>query len=269
MQSIPDSPKNSSDKLFIPAGVALLCLSAIGFLQMPQLQRLKTQSQTATVTEIRREMEQEQARLSLLKKTPSFGFDNAIADWTFLNFLQYFGDAPARAKTDFTLSPDYFEVVLDRDPYFLNAYTFLSTSSAMYAGLPDRSTAIARQGLSSLKPNVPPQSYYAWRQLGIDELLFLGDSQAAKKSFETAASWARQSTVPGSDRIASLSEQTAAFLAQNPNSKTAQVAAWSMVLTTAPDKRTHEIAIGQIERLGGKVIANPNGTFSIQPPAKD
>jgi hypothetical protein len=41
------------------------------------------------------------------------------------------------------------------------------------------------------------------------------------------------------------------------------------VLTTAPDKRTHDIAIGQIERLGGKVIANPNGTFSIQPPAQD
>jgi hypothetical protein len=263
------SPQKSAATYFIPAGIALLCLTAIGLLQTPQLQRLKTQSQTATVAALQREMEQEKVRLSLLKKTPSFGFENAIANWTFLNFLQYFGDTPARNKTDFTLSPDYFEVVLERDPYFINAYTFLSTSTAMYAGLPDRSVTIARRGLSSLKPNVPPDSYYAWRQLGIDELLFLGDADAAKRSFQMAATWARQSTEPNSDRVASLSEQTVAFLANNPNSKSAQVAAWSMVLTTAPDKRTHDIAIGQIERLGGKVTANPNGTFSIRPPAKD
>jgi hypothetical protein len=265
----PPSERASSEKFFIPAGIALLCLTAIGLLQIPQLQRLKTQSQTAAPAELQRDIEQEKVRLSLLKKTPSFGFENAIADWTFLNFLQYFGDTPARTKTDFTLSPDYFEVVLERDPYFINAYTFLSTSTALYAGLPDRSVTIARRSLSSLKPNVPPHSYTAWRQLGIDELLFLGDAQAAKRSFERAASWARQSTDPESAQVASLSEKTAAFLANNPNSKTAQVAAWSMVLTTAPDKRTHDIAISQIQQLGGKVIPNPNGTFSIQPPAKD
>lgn len=263
------SKKFPSQRQFIPAGIALLCLTLIGLIQMPQLQRLKTQSQTANAEEIQRTVEQEQVRLTLLKKMPVFGFDNVLADWTFLNFLQYFGDAPARAKTDFTLSPDYFEVILDRDPYFLSAYTFLSTSSALYAGLPERSVAIARQGLSSLRPNVPPESYYAWRQLGIDELLFLGDAQAARKSFETAASWAKQSSVPGSDRVAALSERTAAFLANNPDSKIAQVAAWSMVLTNVSDKRTHETAILRIEALGGKVIPKPNGTFAIQPPAKD
>lgn len=263
------SKKPHAERQYIPASVALLCLILIGLIQMPQLQRLKTQSQTATVEDIRRNVEQEQVRLTLLKKLPAFGFDNLLADWTFLNFLQYFGDAPARAKTDFTLSPDYFEVILGRDPYFINAYTFLSTSSALYAGLPERSVTIARKGLSALKPNVPPESYYAWRQLGIDELLFLGDAQAARKSFETAASWAKQSSVPGSDRVAALSEQTAAFLASNPNSRTAQVAAWAMVLTSASDKRTHDTAILKIEALGSKVIPNSNGTFTIQPPAKD
>ncbi|MBW4514452.1 MAG: hypothetical protein KME11_04440 [Timaviella obliquedivisa GSE-PSE-MK23-08B] len=273
MQLVPPSERLHSEKSakrqFIPAGIALLCLTLIGLIQMPQLERLKTQSQTATVESLRQHVEQEQVRLTLLKKLPAFGFDNVLADWTFLNFLQYFGDAPARAKTDFTLSPDYFEVVLGRDPYFLNAYTFLSTSSALYAGMPERSVAIARQGLSSLQPNVPPESYYAWRQLGIDELLFLGDAQAAKKSFETAASWARQSSAPGSDRVAALSEQTAAFLANNPESKTAQVSAWAMVLMNASDKRTHDTAISKIQALGGKVIPNPNGTFAIQPPTKD
>ncbi len=274
MQSAPHSERLPSAKYpaenrFIPVGIALLCLTLIGLIQMPQLERLRTKSQTATIESLRQNVEQEQVRLTLLKKVPAFGFDNLLADFTFLNFLQYFGDVPARAKTDFTLSPDYFEVILGRDPYFLSAYTFLSTSSALYAGLPERSVAIARQGLSSLKPNVPPGSYFAWRQLGIDELLFLGDAQAARKSFETAASWARQSSVPGSDRVAAQSEKTAAFLAHNPDSKTAQVAAWAMVLTSASDRRTHDTAILKIKSLGGNVISKPDGTFAIQPPAKD
>jgi hypothetical protein len=254
---------------FIPAGIAILCIAAICCLQFPQLQRLKTQSQAATPAELQRTTATEQARLKLLKTTPAFGFDNLLADWTFLNFLQYFGDESARTKTDYSLSPDYFEIILDRDPYFIKAYTFLSTSSALYAALPERSVAIARHNLTALKPNVPPGSYYAWRQLAIDELLFLGDAQAARQSFETAASWAEQAATPEGDRVASLSRQTAAFLANNPNSKTAQVAAWAMVLTNAPDPRTRNIAVQRIEALGSKIIPNPNGTFGIQPPKAD
>jgi hypothetical protein len=258
----------SRENFHIPAGIALLCVAAIAALQISQLRQLNAKSQASAAT-IQQNVNTERIRLKLLKNMPAFGFDNVLADWTFLNFLQYFGDQPARAKTGYTLSPDFFEVVLDRDPYFINAYTFLSTSSAMYAGLPERSTAIAIQGLTSLKPNVPPTSYYAWRQLGIDQLLFLGDAKAAQKSFETAADWANQSSAPDSDRVAALSTQTAAFLANNPNSKTAQVAAWVMVLTNAPDQGTQKIAASRITALGGKITTNPNGSFSVTPPAQD
>jgi hypothetical protein len=261
---------SASAKLpFIPAGIALLCIAAICALQFPQLQRLKTTSQTATAAELYQATSAEQARLKLLKTMPAFGFDNALADWTFLNFLQYFGDQPARAKTDYSLSPDYFEIILDRDPYFINAYTFLSTSAALYAAMPERSVAIARQNLAALKPNVPPESYYAWRQVAIDELLFLGDSQAARQSFETAASWAKQAGNPDGDRVAAMSLQTAAFLVRNPNSKTAQVSAWVMVLGNATDPRTRNIARQRIESLGGKIIPRSDGSFGIQPPATD
>ena len=208
-------------------------------------------------------------QLALLKKMPSFGFENLIADWTFLSFLQYFGDVSAREKTDYRLSTDFFEVILDRDPYFIPAYTFLSTSGSIYAGAPERSTAIMKKALSTLKPSVPPDSFFAWRQLAIDQLLFLGDSQAAKESFETAAAWARQSLLPGSGDIAASSQQTANFLANNPDSKIAQASSWTMVLSSAPDERTRKTAAQRIESLGGKVILNPDGTFRIQLPPKD
>ncbi len=255
--------------VIVPIALTLIFGGAIASLQFPQIQRLANRSQTVSAEKIHQETEVERARLSLLKNLPGFGFNNLIADWSFLGFLQYFGDEPARTKTDYSLSSDYFEVILRRDPYFLNTYTFASTSISLYAGMPEKSVALIKQGLQSLKPNVPPGSYYAWRQLGIDQLLFLGDAQAARQSFQTAASWARLSSLPGSSDIAESSQQTVDFLTRNPNSKTAQVSAWTMILSTAPDDRTQKMAIDRIEALGSKVVKTPSGTYSIQAPAKD
>ena len=249
--------------------VALACMGAIALLQIPQLQHQLHKSQTATVEQLQRQTQAEQTRLSLLKTLPAFGFNNLIADWTFLNFLQYFGDNTARSKTDYRLSPDYFDVILSRDPNFLAAYTYASTSIALYAGQPERSIALLKRALQSLKPNVPPGSFYAWRQLGIDQLLFLGDAQGARQSFTTAADWARRSGITGSEAIAEVSQQTADFLSRNPTSKTAQISAWTMVLGSAPDDRTQKTAVSRIELLGGKVVPNSDGTYRIQAPPTD
>ena len=269
MQSYRDRTYRNWSQTLLPWLVALACMGAIALLQIPQLQHQLHKSQTATAAQLQREIQAEQTRLSLLKTLPTFGFNNLIADWTFLNFLQYFGDNAARRKTDYRLSPDYFEVILSRDPHFLAAYTYASTSTALYAGLPERSIAIMKRSLQSLKPDAPPGSYYAWRQLGIDQLLFLGDAEAARQSFSTAADWARRSKVPGSEAVADLSQQTADFLSRNPTSKTAQISAWIMVLGSAPDDRTQKTAVERIEILGGKVIKNADGTYSIQAPPND
>lgn len=247
--------------------VILLCGAVIAGLQIPQLQQLQSKSQTASIETIRRDLEAEKLRLTLLQKLPTLGFDNLIADWTFLSFLQYFGDQPARQKTDYSLSPEFFEVVLRRDPYFMQAYTFLSTSSSLYAGLPERSTQLMQSSLKSLKPNVPPNSYTVWRQLGIDQLLFLGDAPAARNSFQTAAEWAAQSSDPDSQASAQISQRTADFLADNPDSTAAQITAWVMVLGNAPDDRTRQMAVQRIESLGGRLTRQPNGSYSIDFPS--
>jgi hypothetical protein len=247
--------------------VILVCGATIAWLQIPQLQQLQTKSQTASVEAIQQDLAAEKLRLELLQKFPTFGFDNLIADWSFLSFLQYFGDQPARQKTDYSLSPEFFEVVLRRDPYFIQAYPFLSTSASLYAGLPERSTQLMQSALQSLQPNVPPDSYTVWRQLGIDQLLFLGDAAAARHSFLMAAEWAAQSSDPASQAAAQISQRTADFLARNPNSTAAQITAWVMVLGNAPDDRTRQMAVQRIEALGGKLTRQPNGSYSIDFPS--
>jgi len=249
--------------------VALACIVAVGMLQIPQLNQLKNRSENASLNDLQTEIESEKLRLNLLKKLPAFGFDNLLADWVYLGFVQYFGDDKVRDRTGYEVSPEYFDIIIDRDPRFLGAYLGLTTSISLYAGMPEKSVALMEKGLSSMSPKAPPKSYYVWRYKGIDELLFLGNSPAAKQSFEKAAEWASVYSDPESQNVAAMSRQTAEFLARNPNSKNAQVAAWSMVLTNAPDDRTRKLAISRIEGLGGKVVITPDGKLKIRLPKED
>ncbi|MBW4572184.1 MAG: hypothetical protein KME31_30595 [Tolypothrix carrinoi HA7290-LM1] len=244
----------------------VLCIFGVGLIQFTRLQ--KQNSSNIASLKIEREIKSEKLRLMFLKNMPSFGYKNLIADWVYLDFLQYFGDDEIREKTGYSLSPEYFEVILGNDPRFLTAYIGLSTSTSMYAAMPKRSVALMEKSLKSLSPWVPEKSYYVWRYKGIDELLFLGNSPAARQSFETAANWANNYSDEESKQVITISQKTADFLSQNPDSKHAQIASWAMVLNNHVDDKTRKIAIGKIETLGGKVISTPQGN-QIKFPKKD
>ncbi|MBG1244409.1 hypothetical protein [Nostoc sp. NZL] len=249
--------------------IICLCILGVGLIQFPQLQKLIKSKKSASLETLEKEMKSEKLRLSFLKKMPSFGYDNFIADLVYLNFLQYFGDDEVRDKTGYSLSPQYFEVILERDPRFLAAYRGLSVSTSLYAAMPERAIAISEKGLKSLSPSVPERSYYIWRYKGVDELLFLGNAKAAQQSFATAANWASKFSDTESQLVANTSQRTAEFLSRNPNSKYAQISTWSMVLNNHADERTQKRAIKEIEALGGKIITTPEGTNKIVFPPKD
>lgn len=248
----------------------IISIVAIASLQIPQLNRLTKRDKTTSPEALQQAVNQENLRLNLLQKTPTFGFNNLVANWTFLNFLQYFGDDEAREVTGYNLSPKYFEIIINRDPRFVDAYLSLSNSISMYAAMPEKSVALMAQGLKSMSPQFPAQSYYVWRYKAIDQLLFLGDAQGARQSFEKAAEWASNYSDQESKNVANISRTTAAFLARNPRSKLAQVSAWTMILSNTTDPRAQKIAIERIEALGGKVFMTPEGKVEkIQPPAQD
>jgi hypothetical protein len=249
----------------------IICMSILGIalIQFPQLQTLIDSKKSASLETLKKEIKSEYLRLNFLKKMPSFGYDNLIADLVYLNFLQYFGDDEVRDKTGYSLSPEYFEVILERDPRFLAAYRSLSISTSLYAAMPERTIALSEKGLKSLSPFVPEKSYYVWRYKGVDELLFLGNPKAAQKSFATAANWASNFSDAESQMIANTSQRTAEFLSRKPNSKYAQISTWSIVLNNHIDERTQKRAIREIEALGGKVITTSEGTNKILFPPKD
>jgi len=230
-----------------------------------QSEHLKTrQAGVLPLTTLQRQDQHDQVRLTLLRQLPTFGYDNMIANWTFLHFLQYFGDVKVRDQVGYHLSPEFFEVIVDRDPRFITPYLYMASSTSMYAAMPERTIEIMDRGLSSMTPQIPPKGYFVWRNKAIDQLLFLGDSKGARQSFEMAAKWADQSNDPNAANIAQASRQTAQFLAKNPSSKAAQISAWVQVASYAIDDETRRLAIERIESLGGEVLANELGQVTVR-----
>jgi tetratricopeptide (TPR) repeat protein len=258
-----------SPPLFGQLGCIVGAVAAIVYLQIPHLTAIKERSKMMNQSLLRQEEAQTKVHLSLAKTLPTFGFDNLVADWYFIDFIQYFGDTDVRQQAGYGAAMEYFEAILDRDPRFLSGYFYLSSTGSMYAGAPERSVKIMERGLKSLSPQVPDRGYYVWRLKAVDELLFLGDVPAARKSMQSAANWAQQSATPEGQNIARLSQNTAAYLARNPNSKQAQFDAWNMVLNAAVDDFVIKRAIEGIKATGGKVTTTPDGEFKVEAPAKD
>ena len=253
----------------LPVAFILLSFAAIVSLQAPQLAALKHQNKSLNKADLQRGEAKTKLQLSLVKALPTFGFKNLVADWYFLDFLQYSGDNDVRQIAGYAAAIDYFDVILDRDPRFFYAYYYLSNAGTIYAGQPERSVAIMDRGFKSLTPRIPDGSYYLWRIKAVDELLFLGKAADARKSMLTAANWARQVGDKESIGVAKISEKTADYLARNPKSKQAQFDAWNMVLGSAVDEPVIRRAIAEIRALGGKVTIDADGRVKVNAPSSD
>lgn len=249
--------------------VVISSLLIVSGLQIRELSRLRGFDGSKNAARNELNTETISAQLELLKHLPAFGFSNVVADGVFLQFLQYFGDDIARQQTGYQLSPKFFEIITAHEPYFIESYVFLSASTTLYAGLPEQSVDVMTQGLEHLGPNRPPRAYFVWRYKGIDELLFLGDAATAQQSFSVAAEWAEQSIDPEGQSVAELSRSMAEFLSKNPESKFARLNAWFSVFSTALDVNTRNLAMQQIESLGGSVEVRPDGSATINYPPTD
>ena len=251
---------------------AIAAFAAIALsLQFPKLnQRLSGQ----TLEETRKSVRDEEARLKLIRQLPSrgLGFNNMIANFTFLQFLQYFGDDMARNnfQTGYSLSPLYFANIIDRDPRFLSSYLYMSSSVSMFAGLPKDAIDLSSKGLKSLNPDQQPSAYTVWRYKATDQLLFLGDGKGARDSYLQAAAWGDRASLSGKKLVedpklvAEFSRQSAKWLEEDRDLTKAQIAAWSMVLKNVVDKKTFQIIAQEVDKLGMKIEIK-DGTPVIVP----
>ncbi|AFZ34904.1 hypothetical protein Sta7437_1337 [Stanieria cyanosphaera PCC 7437] len=226
----------------------LICLSGIISLQINQIKTNQTQT-----TNYLQEEQNRQTLLAFQKFFPSLGFDNLKADSIFLHFVQYFGDDPARDETGYSLVPDYFETIVQYDPHFTQAYLTLSTANTMYAGKPQQTITLIQQVLDSISSTTSPDNFSLWNAKGLDELLFIGDNEAAKNSYQMAAKLANLQNSASGKNLADRYLQTANFLATNPDTTEAQIVAWKTILPNLRDQQTRQEVIAKIQDLETKI----------------
>jgi tetratricopeptide (TPR) repeat protein len=210
----------------------------------------------------------EAIQLNFLVRSPSVGFDNIIADWVYLGFIQYFGDTPARNQTGHELLPKYYQLLVDKDPLFTDALFRLDVATSLFAGKPQVSADLLGEALAKMprKFITKIQPYYLWRAKGNNELIFLGDIDAAKESYRQSIEWAKAYDDEESQKIVRISENSLRILAENPDSKEARIGAWVGVLANRPDEKTVKRVIEEIEKLGGKVTMQADGRITVSLP---
>ncbi|MEM8642898.1 MAG: hypothetical protein AAGG51_29385 [Cyanobacteria bacterium P01_G01_bin.54] len=225
--------------------------------RLDQLQQTATQPRLA---ELKADLQQRELQLGLWRSLPAFGFENLFADWVLLQFFQYFGDEPARERTGYDLTLDYYEIVVDHNPRFREIYTFMGTAGAIYAVEPERTDALMTRGIRAMTPDVPHHAYTVVQNKAVNELLFLPDGEAkAQKSFAQAADWAKIYDDEESQRAAHFASSISQTLLEDLDSRWVRAGAWNLILQSVADQRSQALAIAQIRALGGDVIATGNG----------
>jgi hypothetical protein len=210
--------------------------------------------------------QKEGLQLKMFKALPTFGFDNLVADWTFLKFLQYFGDDEARKVTGYSLSKDYFDIITKHDPRRVEIYPFLSVAISFYQAKPEIAVQLMERGTNSLSPQIDSQAWTVWRNKGLDELLLLGDIPEATRSHEMAAEWVEGT--PGGQKLGQMFRLTADFLRRDPDSVPVRFAAWSTVYYQTTDKFVRMRARQALVKLGAQVQKDKDGNETFILPSR-
>ena len=254
-------------KLFI--SLVTLSASVLGIIHL-QKGNLKKAEIVRDKETYLKEQEQFSTTAKIQKNIPSLGFNNLIADWTFLQFIQYFGDGEARQVTGYSTVTDYFEDIVNRDPNFMQSHLVMSSANSLFAARPQKTVALMNQAVEKVDLKVPNYPFLLWSYKAADETLFLGDLKAAENSYEKAAQWAKEWTKIHNDNtgnaMAKRYERSAAFLATNPDPTQAQIGAWMSILSTAQDRKTANYIVKQLEDLGVEFSISNDGQLIVKPP---
>jgi hypothetical protein len=240
----------------LTVALILLCGGGVVSLQYPNTRK---DSKTEPEREYLRQEQLKEANLNIVDDLPSFGFNNLVADWLFLQYVQYFGDTDASQITGYQLIPTYFQEIVKRDPRFVSAYSILSTTNTIFAGKPKLTVELLSESLQHLSPQIAEKSYQLWVNKATDELLYLSDVLAAKSSYKNAIEWAKQSDEPSSKGMARYAQKMLRFVESNPNTREGRIGAWTVILMTTGQEAVQKEAIKAIEELGGEVIKTPDG----------
>jgi hypothetical protein len=197
----------------------------------------------------RQAQQQEALQVQMLRRSPTLGFDNLIANYAFLKWVQYFGDEEIRDQVGYALNKDYFEIITRLDPRFVEMYPFISTAVSFAQGEPEIGIQLMERGIASLSPEINPKSFLVWRFKGLDQLLLLGDIPGSIHSHEMAAQWSIGTEYEG---YSELYQDAANFLRTEPDSTGVRLWSWNQVYQSSMNESVRQRAEQEMLNLGAE-----------------
>ncbi|AGY56329.1 hypothetical protein [Gloeobacter kilaueensis] len=178
----------------------------------------------------------------------AFGWRNLLADWLWLQYVQYFGDVAARKKSGYGLSAEYIQAITALDPAFIFAATQANYAVAEQMGAPKEAiailTAAAKRNPGRADALGMPGSWYLWRLAGSVAFRHLGHYRQAAAYFERAA------REPGAPAV--MRDNAAAFYnASNDRERAIQL--WREFYVSAPTAQLRAEGRRRLAALGVEV----------------
>ncbi len=175
----------------------------------------------------------------------TFGYRNLLADWYWLDFVQYFGDIDTRRRTGYARSAEYLQLVTALNPAFLFAYAQANFAVAEMMAQPKLAIAILEAG-AVRNPGRPdalgmPGTWYLYRLAGSVAFRHFGDYGRAARFYALAAS---QPAAP-----AVMKDNAAAFY-QAANDSERAIRLWREFYYEAPLPELRAEALRHLKALG-------------------
>lgn len=114
----------------------------------------------------------------------SLGFDQLIADYYWLRFISYVGDAEASRKDNYASAGDYIRLITALDPHFVSAYWFAAFTIGGDARRPKEAAEILDKGIEH-NADIWSLPFIA----GINQFLYAGEPAAAARYYRMAAKY--------------------------------------------------------------------------------
>lgn len=119
---------------------------------------------------------------SAAAKVCALGYDQLLADWYWLAFVQYIGDGAARAQDHYAAADKYLQLIVDLDPGFIKAYWFAAFIIGSERQQPEQAAKLIDRGIQANADN-----WYLPFIAGINQYLYARNDAAAAKYYKMAA----------------------------------------------------------------------------------
>jgi tetratricopeptide (TPR) repeat protein len=115
-------------------------------------------------------------------KLCAMGYDQLVADWYWLSFVQYIGDSEGRSRDKYAQADKYLDLIVGLDPKFVKAYWFAAFVVGGDQKQPELAAKFIDRGIEA-----NPNNWYLPFIGGINQYLFAHNDLAAAKYYRMAS----------------------------------------------------------------------------------